>query len=75
MKLRGIIYREAACRRRDDIADKTGINITTTGVLFMNIDTPKAIPNTIANVRLGDRSKALLMVMIGPSKAPVWNMP
>lgn len=75
MKLSGIIYLEAARRKREDIADKIGINITTTGVLFINMETPKAIPKTAAKVRRGARSSALLMVIIGPSRAPVWNMP
>ena len=75
MKLSGIIYREAERRSREDIADSMGINMTTTGVLFINIDTAKATPNTNVSVRLGERSRALLILMIGPSKAPVWNMP
>ncbi len=48
-----------------------GMNITTTGVLFMNMETAKATAKTIIKVRRGDLSKELFMRTMGPSKAPV----
>jgi len=57
------------------MADSNGINITTTGVLFMNIDTRKATANTMKSVRRGEWSSALLILRTGPSIAPVWNIP
>ena len=75
IKLSGIKYRDAAVRVRPAIAVNTGMNITTTGVLFMNMDTIKATEKTMANVRFGRLTKALLIRKIGPSNAPVWNMP
>jgi len=57
------------------IAATTGMNMTTTGVLFINIETANAIMKTTSRVKRGDLSKDLLIVLIGPSSAPVWNMP
>ena len=71
----GIIKREALVPSRAAIAAITGINITTTGVLFMNIDTAKATPKTINKVMRGDLSRDAFILTIGPSRAPVWNIP
>ena len=66
---------DVECLKRRAIADIIGINITTTGVLFMNIETENANMKTIDRVRLGELSNALFIRSIGPSNAPVWNNP
>jgi hypothetical protein len=66
---------DVECLKRRAIADIIGINITTTGVLFMNIETENANMKTIDRVRLGELSNSLFIRSIVPSNAPVWNNP
>jgi len=63
--------REAVVRNRVAMAAMIGMNMTTTGVLFINIETANATRKTTSKVTRGDLSKELFILTIGSSSAPV----